>query len=79
VYYETTIDGEVLVPVLRDAALVASKAAPGAWHAVRVGQCDCDNFAYLGTCRHEKALRRFLGVDEDTPTYAQWLTQRVAR
>jgi hypothetical protein len=76
-YHHVQVDDETLIPVLRDSALVASKSTPGGWHATRVGHCDCDGWTYRGTCRHERPLRRFLGVDEPVPSYAQWLEQRA--
>jgi hypothetical protein len=42
-----------------------------------VGSCDCASFTDRGTCRHEKALRRYLGVDQGAPTYAAWIEQRA--
>jgi hypothetical protein len=77
VYRQVQVGDDVLIPVLNDSALVASKSSPGAWHATRVGSCDCKGWLARHTCRHERALRRHLGVHEPVPSYGEWLEQRT--
>jgi hypothetical protein len=77
VYRETRIGDEVLILSARGSALAKSHSDPRGWHAVRVGRCDCDSFARNGSCRHEMALRHYLGIDiDDEPTAFDWLVRR---
>jgi hypothetical protein len=76
VYHQVTVGDETIIPVLNGAALVRSTSNPGAWRAVRLDWCDCQPFAKNRHCRHVEALARYLGVDDDDPTFAEWVERR---
>jgi hypothetical protein len=39
------------------AVAVPSKSVAGKYHLVSLGQCDCQGFAYRGTCSHLRAVQ----------------------
>jgi uncharacterized Zn finger protein len=62
---QQTVLGEQIIPGAHGSALVASVSAPGGWHRVAYGQCDCKGYQYRGHCRHLVAVAVYNGLDRE--------------
>lgn len=61
---EVGFNGERIIPLVGNCALVASISHPGEWHAVKNGKCDCLGFQRRAACRHLRALTAYLAREE---------------